>query len=950
MKKVIAVSMAAAVILSTVPQGMLQVLAEEALSDPFLNSGEIMQGSIPEDSLLKVAEGTEEVLDASGKDAYPTVNLADGSQADGWDGMAGDGLLFEDGPTELAPGNTETAETEQMDAQTGASEELLLGDIGQETESYGEYGISETEQMGDDLTEEETSASEQEESAVEDTEAMAAASDVEINEAHFPDAVFRGDIREKYDTDKNGLLSAQEIAAVTVMEVRHEEPSSHYDFDSCINSLEGIEYFTALKKLDCSYNSIEKLDLSKNSSLEKLDCSENSLWHLEISQNTSLRVVNCSFNYSLLSLDLSQNPKLEYLNCQRCSLLSLDVSKNLNLNYLDCYNNKLTKLDLRANKRLGYEDLDCDSQSKEVALMQEGSRYWLDLKELVGEDIANVEVSAGELKGSIWAFTEDNLPQNQLHYEYDTGGAARLSVYLNYHITSSRPLSDVSELTVYDGEQRYEVVAYLYSDESNKVYGYATGTALPDGMTYDVATNTMTLNNCALKGIGDTEAISYNGERELNLRILGKNTYENQYGGNAIPFIGVTGPARISGGGTIKLGKNVGTAIHCGSDRDYFGNWFKEGKLTIDGITIESEGCHIVNADTLVISNARIYQNNVNRYTRWQKDGGFLYEKDRKLYNMYALQANKMTISNSVIEMKNTMAAISCGSYSFPGQIMYAGNGKAEEKVDGLEWQQVLVGTDATVVMERYAANDYGDYFLITTPQDPCEASGHTGGTATCTARAKCSVCGQEYGELAAHKWGAYVTTKAATALTEGIETRTCAVCKLKESREVPKLKPTVELNTGSKLPMKLKQTAMVKVSGLAKGDKVKSYKSGDTKVVTVSAKGKLTAKKVGSAKITVTLASGLKKTFTVTVQKAAVKTSAISGLQKKLTMQKGKKITLKPVITPFTSSDKVTFSSSNKKVATVSSGGKITAKKKGTATITVKCGKQKATCKVTVK
>lgn len=45
-----------------------------------------------------------------------------------------------------------------------------------------------------------------------------------------------------------------------------------------------------------------------------------------------------------------------------------------------------------------------------------------------------------------------------------------------------------------------------------------------------------------------------------------------------------------------------------------------------------------------------------------------------------------------------------------------------------------------------------------------------------------------------------------------------------------------------------------------------------------------------------------------------------------------------------------VAWKSSNAKVATVSAKGKVTARRAGTATITAKCGKQKKTCKVTVK
>lgn len=93
-----------------------------------------------------------------------------------------------------------------------------------------------------------------------------------------------------------------------------------------------------------------------------------------------------------------------------------------------------------------------------------------------------------------------------------------------------------------------------------------------------------------------------------------------------------------------------------------------------------------------------------------------------------------------------------------------------------------------------------------------------------------------------------------------------------------------------------------------------------------------------------------MKKTVRVKVQKTAVKTTKISGLKKSVALKKGKKTTLKPVITPFTSREKVTYRSSNKKVATVSSKGVVTAKKKGTAKITVRSGKKSYTVKVTVK
>ena len=64
--------------------------------------------------------------------------------------------------------------------------------------------------------------------------------------------------------------------------------------------------------------------------------------------------------------------------------------------------------------------------------------------------------------------------------------------------------------------------------------------------------------------------------------------------------------------------------------------------------------------------------------------------------------------------------------------------------------------------------------------------------------------------------------------------------------------------------------------------------------------------------------------------------------------MKKGQTKILKPVLTPVTSQEKVTYAFSKKSVAVVTSSRKITAK--GTAVITVKSGKKMVKCKVTVK
>lgn len=186
-----------------------------------------------------------------------------------------------------------------------------------------------------------------------------------------------------------------------------------------------------------------------------------------------------------------------------------------------------------------------------------------------------------------------------------------------------------------------------------------------------------------------------------------------------------------------------------------------------------------------------------------------------------------------------------------------------------------------------------------------------------------------------------------------------CSVCGtvLEKQNTIAKVPATIYL-TASSLKMKTGQsTTAFKATGFSEGDyvtAVTSNKPGTVKVTNVNKNGtfKLTAgKKKGSAVVTVTLASKKTASFKVTVQKAAVKTTKITTTTKSLTLAKGatyKKLASSIAVTPVTSKEKVTYSSSNKKVATVSSKGVIKAKKAGTAKITVKSGKKKVV--VTVK
>ena len=163
-----------------------------------------------------------------------------------------------------------------------------------------------------------------------------------INNTNFPDGNFRNWLlSQSYGSD--GVLTDEEIEEVTSIIVSNKS----------IQSLKGIEYFTALTKLACPSNQLTSLDVSKNTVLTLLNCGGNQLTSLDVSKNTKLTELECGDN-QLTSLDVSKNIALTYLFCSDNFFTSLDVSKNTALTMLLCYNNQLTSLDVTKNTALTY--------------------------------------------------------------------------------------------------------------------------------------------------------------------------------------------------------------------------------------------------------------------------------------------------------------------------------------------------------------------------------------------------------------------------------------------------------------------------------------------------------------------------------------------------------------------------------------------------------------------
>ena len=169
-----------------------------------------------------------------------------------------------------------------------------------------------------------------------------AADDVVIDETNFPDEGFREYVKKEFDTSKDNFLSAAEIAAANRIHVEGKP----------ITSIKGIEYFTALTSLRCSYTKLTSLDTSHNKKLSYLECENiSTLTTLNVSGNAELKTLCCEQN-ALTALNLTNNTALEKLSCGGNEFTTLDLSKNTSLKYFGFFNGKLSSLDLTNNTNL----------------------------------------------------------------------------------------------------------------------------------------------------------------------------------------------------------------------------------------------------------------------------------------------------------------------------------------------------------------------------------------------------------------------------------------------------------------------------------------------------------------------------------------------------------------------------------------------------------------------
>ena len=123
------------------------------------------------------------------------------------------------------------------------------------------------------------------------------------------------------DLNNDGEIQFSEIENLEFLDVSAKD----------IQSLDGIQYFTNLKTLNCYKNKLKALDVSKNKKLETLYCYDNEITILNVSNNKDLVNLGCRGN-KLVKLDLSQNKKLKKVLLYKNNFTQLNINNGNNAN------------------------------------------------------------------------------------------------------------------------------------------------------------------------------------------------------------------------------------------------------------------------------------------------------------------------------------------------------------------------------------------------------------------------------------------------------------------------------------------------------------------------------------------------------------------------------------------------------------------------------------------
>ena len=264
----------------------------------------------------------------------------------------------------------------------------------------------------------------------------------------------------------------------------------------------------------------------------------------------------------------------------------------------------------------------------------------------------------------------------------------------------------------------------------------------------------------------------------------------------------------------------------------------------------------------------------------------------------------------------------------------------------------VTVPVSGIQLSQTSAALTVGDTLTLTKTIYPSDA---TNQAVTWTSSSDAVASVDSNGKITAKTAGSAVIT--CKSVSDNSVVGICNVtvkAKVQTPSEIKVNKITLNKTTASVTKGKTLQLTATVAPGNATKKEVK-WSTSNKNVAMVSTSGLVTAKSAGTATITCTAqdGSGVKATCKITVKNPVVKVTKVTLNKTTATLAPKETLTLKATVTPTNATNKaVTWKSSNTKIATVSSSGKVTAKAAGTVTITCRAkdgSGKKATCKITV-
>ena len=621
------------------------------------------------------------------------------------------------------------------------------------------------------------------------------AAPVPIDEEHFPDPQFREFIKKsEYDTDGDGALSSEELAAVTTMDCRNCYSTYFVTYGRRLYSLQGIEYFTSLTDLDCSENEIGELDLSKNTELVNLECWANQLTSLDTSKNTKLKKLCCD-NNALTSLNIQGNTELTRLDCYENNLTELDVSGVTAWLELSCQNNELTKLKLtRTVTELNCEenqltsldlsnykdlvDLDCSS-NRLSQINVSGCTHLMNVH-CNGNQISQLNLSGcTNLRD---AYCNDNRIS-----QLDLSGCALLSTLnCSNNRLASLDLSDCKYLLILDCSNNQLTSLDLTMRDS----AMKSLTCADNAYTIDVEKGRK-ISLSALPGKFDaTKASGWSGGTVSDGVLTVDDdaasvTYSYDCGHGQTAAFTLNAGYAVSfdtGGGGKVDGQTVaagGKASRPEADpiwaKHVFDGWYADEKCT-----------QAYDFETMTVTGPTTV------YAKW--------EEDAEAPAIDGIEDGRTYCAAQTV----TVADKHPGSVTVNGTAVELGE-DGSLTLSPAAGEQKVVATDragnvttVTVTVNDGHTWDEGWSHDATHHWRVCSVCGekgdvaaHAGGTATCSSKATCETCGEEYGKLdpSRHEHTETLPAKAATCTEDGLtEGSKCTDCGevLVEQKAVP--------------------------------------------------------------------------------------------------------------------------------------------------------------------